>query len=155
MSNFIQTGLPDTFPVRIFETGVNAVSAGTPGGGWVSGNPASLAASASVTCIFDLGQDWHQFVAVAIGILLSGTSTGFNAVRVSSSDTSTINPARRLKDISQAGINQLNATVTTSEGAHQVNVRPVGRYLFVALTNADATNAQDANARVTIAAYPS
>lgn len=154
MASLIQTGNADTFPVKVFETDVGAVSAGTAQGGWVSGSPANLAASASVNCVFDLGQDWHQFTHVSLAIRPSGASTGLNNIQASSSDSATLNAARRLKDISQVNHNSIAGNITTAGGAQQAIVRPMGRYFIVSVTNADATNPQDASAKVTIAAYP-
>ena len=154
MSSFIESGLPDTFPIKVFETDVGAVAAGTPRGGWVSGSPANLAASASVNCIFDLGQDWHQFSSVALAIRSSGTSTGLNNIHASSSDTAALNTARRLKDVSQVSHNSIGGNITTAAGSQQAIVRPMGRYFVVSITNADSTNPQDASAKVTVACYP-
>lgn len=154
MASLIQSGIPDTFPIKIFETDVGAVAAGTANGGWVSGSPANLAASASVNCVFDLGQDWSQFTHVSVAIRSSGTSTGLNNIQASSSDTATLNASRRLKDVSQVNHNSIAGNITTAGGTQQAIVRPMGRYFIVSLTNADATNPQDASAKVTIAAYP-
>ena len=148
-----QTSVPDKFPVKIFETDVAQVSAGTPQGGWVSGTPNALAASASVTSIFDLGQDWHQFGTVTISVNPVGPSTGFSSVQATSSDTAASNAARRLNYANAANSAAIGVAINTSNGNAAFNVKPMGRYLTVLMTNADATNAMGA-AKVTIAAYP-
>jgi len=148
------TGIADHFPVKIFETNVNQVTAGTANGGWVSGTPANLVASAAVDVIFDLGQDWHQYVAVQVSVFLAGPSTGANPVYFTGSDTAAKNVNRRLVGASSASLSSIYANVTTSGSTQAVVVRPMGRYLTVTMLNADATNAMGATSKITMAAYP-
>lgn len=151
MTNPITTGIADRFPTKIFETDVAAVSAGVATGGWVSGSPANLALSASANVLFDLGQDWHQYTSVNLAISSVGPSSGLSNVQVSSSDTNAINTNRRLKDIGAVGPGAIAASITTAGGVQQLSVRPMGRYLFVSVTNADGANAQGATAKITMA----
>lgn len=142
-------------PIKVFETGVAAVTAGLAGpGGWVSGNPASLALSASVDCLFDLGLDWSQYNKVAVSVLSVAPSSGFSGVQVSSSNTTSFNNSRMLNEVDGATFGQLNAAITTSGLGVTACVKPMGRYLIVRLTNADAANAQGATAKVTVGAFP-
>lgn len=147
----IVSGVPDRFPMKIFETGVSAVSAGTAAGGWVSGNPASLAASASVTALFDLGQDWNQYSHVVIAINPSGPSSGLTVTGITGSDTSTANTRRPLRGADGAGFGAITAlSVPTAGGPLAGIVHPLGRYMHVTVANADAVNAQGATTSITI-----
>jgi len=142
-------------PIKVFETDVAAVTAGAPGrGGWVSGSPANLAASGSVICVFDLGQDWHQYPNIQVSVSSTAPSSGLSGVQLYGSDNVTLNSARRLKESLVSGFSTIFASLTTANGAQQCFIKPMGRYLHVSLTNADATNAQGATAKVTVAAYP-
>ena len=150
----IQSGLANNFPTRVWETDVSQVTEGVPGGGWVSGSPAGLAPSASVTCYFDLGQDWHQYPLVQINVAPRAPSSGLNAVNAMSGDTvGSVSDARRLAAASATGATVIYANLATSSGPQAFLVRPMGRILGVAMTNADASNAVGASAKVTLAAY--
>jgi len=149
----VVTGEANRWPLKIFETGVSAVAAGTANGGWVSGNPASLAASANVTALFDLGQDWHQYSHVLVSVLSSAPASGLTLNRITGSDTNTENLKRTLRGADGAGFGAVtNVSVPAAGGALTGIVHPMGRYVFVTVTNADATNAQGATTAITIAA---
>jgi hypothetical protein len=149
----VVTGEANRWPLKILETGVSAVTAGLAPGGWASGNPASLAASGSVTALFDLGQDWHQYSHVVISVASSGPSSGLTINRITGSDTSTENLRRPVRGADGAGFGAVSAvSVTTAAGALSGIVHPMGRYLFVTVTNADGANAQGATSGITIAA---
>lgn len=137
---------------RVMETDVGQVAAGTDNGGWVSGSPANLALSATVTTIFDLGLDWSRVTFVTISILSTGPSSGFSGIVLTGSDTAAANPARRLRSEPNANDFASVATgaVTTAAGAQAAIVRPQGRYVTVSLTNADGVNAQGAGSKVTL-----
>lgn len=123
-------------------------------GGWVSGNPASLAASATVVSLFDLGQDWSQYTRVQISISPASPSTGFSGVKINSSDNVTLDVTRALNEVDGTAFGSLNASITTASGAQVATVRPLGRFLHVSMTNADATNAMGAGAICIIGVYP-
>lgn len=138
------------------ETGVNPV---TPGGsvpGWVSGDPAGLAASAQVHAIFDLGPHWERYGLVAVTVNPTVPSSGFSAVQASGADTPSNYDARRAlaHAFQSGGQSRMFVAFTTGAGAGQVFLRPNGRFFTVNATNADATNAMGANAKFTLAAYP-
>lgn len=141
-------------PVLLMETGVNAVTALGTKPGWVSGDVASLAASASINCIFDLGPDFDQYVAVAIKVNPAGPSSGLSAVQVFGSDTAGVNANRRFKDISQPGPATINAAITVATGCSELWVRPHGRIVVVSVTNADGVNALGAGSKISLSAYP-
>lgn len=148
----VLSGTPNIFPAKVFETNVAAVVAGLAGlGGWVSGSPASLAASGSVDCIFDLGQDWHQFPTVQVAFVPVAPSTTSTALAVGS-DTAAFNGNRPLVVAASAAAGTGVAAFTTT--AQSWLVRPMGRYFVVRVANTDASNAMGAGAKVTITAYP-
>lgn len=152
MNPFLNT--VDRPTTQVFESGVNQVAAGGDIGGWVSGTIASLAASATVDVIFDLGALWRCVAQVQVMVAPAGTSTGLSNVQVVSSDTAAFNANRRLKDVAAAGPSTVNiASLTTANGVQAVLVKPAGRYLVVRATNADATNAQGAGAQIAAALY--
>lgn len=143
-------------PTIIMETGVNPV---TPGGlvpGWVSGDPAGLAASAQVNAIFDLGPHWDRYGLVAVTVNPAGPSSGFSAVQASGADTPSNYDNRRAMAYAFQGSGQsrMFATFNTVAAAGQVFLRPNGRFFTVNGTNADAANAMGAGAKFTVAAYP-
>ena len=146
----------DRAPVVVMETGLNSVepTSGTPG--WVSGNPANLAASASVTCVFNLGTDWDQYTELQVSVKCQAPSSGFTKVSVQGSDTTVLTSGvRRCRSSQDSAIGStLYESVSSAVGAIQFNVRPWGRYVFVSLTNGDAVNAAGALSAVAIAAYP-
>lgn len=146
---------PSLPPIKVFETDVAAVTAGAPGrGGWVSGSPANLAASASVDCIFDLGQDWHQYPTIQVNVNPVAPSTGLSGVQVSGADTPAFNAYRRLNAASATAFNAIYASLVSSSGPVGIVMKSTGRYITVRMSNSDATNAQGATAKVIIAAYP-
>ena len=142
---------------KVFETGVNAVQAGTRFGGWVSGDLANLAASATVNALFDLGDDWESFVFGAAVIFPSSPSTGLGSVQVFGrpDGVAGVYPSRRLKDPASTGASTNLATITTGPGPQQITFRPMGRYVVISATNSDATNAQGGSGKITLAVYTS
>ena len=140
-------------PIIVMETDVGAVTAGGITHGWVSGTPANLADGATVDVLFDLGPLWQQYTQVQLSIL-SATATSLSSIQASSSDTTTKNTLRRLRTIDSTAVGTMFATITTVQGPQQVFVRPMGRYLFVTLTNTAAGGAQGATSKVVAAAYP-
>ena len=144
-------------PVQIAETDVAPIAAGLQGGqvGWVSGSPANLAASASVDCVFDLGINWNQYPTIQVNINPVAPSTGFSGVQVSGADTPAFNASRRLNAASATSFNAIYASLVSSSGPVGIVMKPMGRYTTVRMSNSDATNAQGATAKVTVAAYPS
>lgn len=123
--------------------------------GWISGTLSSLAASASVTILFDLGPNWDVYPGVAISVAPLAPSSGLTAVKIMSSDTTTVNAARVCPAAASGVFAGLNVAITVAGGAQSITVRPMGRYLFVQATNADAINALGASSKVTMGASTS
>lgn len=142
-------------PVLVMGTGVNAVTAGGARAGWVSGTPASLAASGSVNVVFDLGPDWAQYILVQTTVRSESPSSGLDQVRFSGNDVPVLTGTRYLRDMQSSAGTVTWASVTTANAAGTFMVRPMGRYLIVAVHNADASNAQGPTTSITLAAYPS
>lgn len=141
-------------PTLVMEAGVNPV---TPGGsvpGWVSGDIASLAASGSVSVIFDLGPHWDRYGMAAVAVTPNGPSSGLNAVQVFGSDSTAYDFTKRLGHAFGTGWTATHSNLTTANGPMQSNVRPSGRYLIIQAANADAVNAQGVQATVIVSAYP-
>ena len=143
-------------PTVVMQSGVDAPI--TPGGksaGWVSGDPAGLAASGTVLVQFDLGPDWDQYRTAAVVLAPIGPSTGFSAVQAFGGVAPGAPSANfRLRDAQATALGTINASVTTTSGAQQLNVRPLGRYLTISITNADVGNAVGATSHVVCAVYP-
>lgn len=139
----------------VYETGVSAIGAGGPTGGWVSGDVASLAASATVICLFDLGPEWRKYDRLTVTVLPVAPSSGFSNVDTCFSDTTTRNSARRPPSIGISAATystNFTSSLTTAVGTVG-NVLPImGRYVHVQLTNADGVNALGATAKVIVAA---
>ena len=158
ISNPLATNTDNTLkkiPVLVMVSSVNAVTPGSTFSGWVSGSIASLAASASVDTIFDLGPSWAQYVNIAIGIKSSGPSIALGSISVYGSDTTTISPHRRLNATpDDVSIPPASSYVYTAIGGNMLKLRPFGRYVIVSVTNVDSTNAQGALSGIDLAAYP-
>jgi hypothetical protein len=133
-------------------SGQNAVAPGN-GPGWVSGDIASLALSATATLIFDLGPNWDQYNCVQVGVVPAGPSSGLTAVQAFSSDDAAFSAAAdvQLNNVWGATYGAISAAITTPQTC---SFAPMGRYFIVRATNADAANAQGATAFVRITAYP-
>ena len=141
-------------PVLVMETGLNAVAGGDVPG-WVSGSPANLAASGNFSAVFDLGPDWDQYSVLYLAILPQAPSSGLASVLATGSDTPSPNLNRRLQVVGATTVGSLfAASLLSANGAQGAFVRPMGRYVAVNGTNADASNALGAGAKVTLAAYP-
>lgn len=134
-------------------SGVAAVAAGN-GPGWVSGDIASLAASATATIVFDLGPNWDQYGVVQLAVVPAGPSSGLSNVKAFSSADAVL---------SAAADPQLNYTWGTSFGPaagaaitapQSAMFSPMDRYFIVQATNADAVNAQGAGAFMQLAMNP-
>lgn len=140
-------------PILIFESGVGAVAAGSYGGGWVSGNPASLAASSNVNVVFDLGARWDERPVLHVVATNAGPGTPM-AVTLKSSDTTTASAARALRDNVGSALRPIADSVTAVQTTGSYLVRPLGRYLIVNVANGDASNAFSAAAKVVVGAFP-
>lgn len=145
-------------PVIVLETDVSAVPAsGSTRPGWVSGTPAGLADGVTTTCVFDLGPNWDRYIRTQIAVFPQG-ATGMSAVQVSSSDTATINPARRLKEegtpTAQASLETGIYTVPSASAPRSGMFWPMGRYVHVQLTNTAGAGALGPTSKVILAAYP-
>lgn len=157
--SMVRTGVSNMesgLPTIVAETGVNPVVAFSGQPGWVSGDPAGLAASAQVNAIFDLGPHWDRYGLVAVTVNPAGPSSGFSAVQASGADTPSNYDHRRAMAYAFQGSGQARmfAAFNTASAAGQVFLRPNGRFFTVNGTNADAANAMGANAKFTLAAYP-
>lgn len=141
-------------PVMMMRAGVSQVAAGGQLAGWVSGNPASMAAAATVDCVFDLGPDWDQYGLVSIVMVSTAPAASYQGVAVSGGNTPAYDNALRMGFANSAGSGSIYVTnVTTTGGGNNVMVRPHGRYVIVKMTN-DAANPQGAGASVSLIAYP-
>ena len=142
-------------PVLVMETGVAQVAGGAAAG-WVSGNPASLAASASVTCVFDLGPDWDQYVVLNVVFSPVIPSSGASGLQLYGSDTTTQNGARKLASPASGNFatGWYTASAPSSSGSTTAVVRPQGRYVHALMTNADVSNAMGPSTKISLFAYP-
>jgi hypothetical protein len=144
--------------VMLMETDVLAVAPGGSMPGWVAGTPAGLAALGVVNCMFDLGPNWRDYPILQVVISPVGPSSGFNPVVMSSRDdaVAAANVHRRLGQIAANVVsgNVISAALTTASGSAGFMVRPMGRFLVITLTNADALSALGVTAKVTVVGYP-
>ena len=133
-------------------SGQNAIAPGN-GPGWISGDIAGLALSATATATFDLGPNWDQYNCVQVGVVPAGPSSGLSAVQAFSSDDATFNAATdvQLNNVWGATYAAISAAITTPQTC---SFAPMGRYFIVRATNADGVNAQGAGAFVRLTAYP-
>jgi hypothetical protein len=133
-------------------SGQNAIAVGN-GPGWVSGDIASLALSATATVIFDLGPNWDQYNCVQVGVVPAAPSSGLSAVQAFSSDDAVFSATSdvQLNNVWGATYGALSAAITTPQTCI---FAPMGRYFIVRATNADGVNAQGATAFIRITAYP-
>lgn len=143
---------PEAVPIRLFSAGANAVS-GSGEAGWVDGHIASLAASGVATVRFDLGEDWILFPFIRLFVSWVGPSSGTSNLQVYSGDTLGA-LTRRIGFIDTDSISTTFVTLSSASGPQTLDLRPMGRYLTITATNADATNAVGASARVDLAQYP-
>lgn len=134
-------------------SGQGAIAPGGSQFGWVSGDIASLALSATATAIFDLGPNWDQYNCVQVGVVPAGPSSGLSAVQAFSSDDAAFTAATdvQLNNVWGATFGAISAAVTTPQTC---SFAPMGRYFIVRATNADAVNAQGAGAFLRVTAYP-
>lgn len=141
--------------VLVMETGVNPVIAGGDRAGWISGDPANLALSATVNCLFDLGPDWQHFPLVQAAINPTPPSTGLGSITLVSSDSAaSFTAKRRLGYANAVASGTIFLSLPSASATNTFMVRPMGRYLQVNLTNADAAAAQGALTAVVLTAYP-
>jgi hypothetical protein len=145
--------MPGQNPVKVFETGVRQVAAGSQFGGWVSGTISNLAASASFTSVFDLGSDWDQYNFVQLLIAVDGPSTGLINVTAESSDTPTRDPRRRLAPGFSGSPTGLFSTFSSGD-YRTAWFRPAGRYFITNGSNGDASNATGGSSKFVVSAHP-
>lgn len=134
-------------------SGQNAIAPGGSQFGWVSGDIASLALSATATLVFDLGPNWDQYNVVQVGVVPAAPSSGLSAVKAYSSDDAVFSATTDvlLNNVWGATYAGISAAITTPQTC---SFAPMGRYFIVQATNADAVNAQGATAFVRVTAYP-
>lgn len=142
-------------PIITAETDVNQITGGGDIHGWVSGTPASLAASGTAVVVFDLGPNWMFYGLVQVLITPVAPSSGFNPVQIMCTPNGATNFNRRLGFAYSTGGAVVFGNFTSASGQVCVVVRPMDRYLVINIPNADAVNAVGATAKVAIAAYPS
>lgn len=147
--------MPTTkLPTFLAETDKNQISAGGSTPGWVGGTTANLAASSQVNIVFDLGQDWDQYSVIAANAFSQAPSvSGLTVLWRSSDTTSLVGVTRALRDMANTTMRPISDTFTTAQAVGSYFLKPMGRYLIAQVTNADATNAQGAGSKVTIAAF--
>lgn len=141
-------------PVLNMRTTDTAVTAGGDIPGWVSGTIASLAASATVTIVFDLGPYWDQYNSVQMAVNPVGPSSGLTAVQCFSSRTTTPSAVERLNMGQAVNFNTSSATATVAAGVQSGMFRASARYFCVQATNNDGTNALGASSSVAISVWP-
>ncbi|AKA60337.1 hypothetical protein P26218_34 [Rhodoferax phage P26218] len=134
-------------------SGQNAIAGGGTQFGWISGDIAGLALSATAIAIFDLGPNWDQYNVVQVGVVPAGPSSGLSAVQVFSSDDAAFNATTdvQLNNTWATTFGAISAAITTPQTS---GFSPMGRYLIVRATNADGINAQGAGAFIRVTAYP-
>jgi hypothetical protein len=133
--------------IKVLETDV--------GDSRVTGTIANLAAASAVNVLFDLGQDWEKFPLATLVVSPIGPSTGLSNVQVSfrPDAVATFNISRRSNFAYAPGATAVFISPPTASGPTSFTVRVLGRYLVLAATNADATNAMGATARVCVALH--
>lgn len=141
-------------PVLLMETGVGQVAAGY-GPGWVSGDPASLAANSSVLLVFDLGEEWTQYGELQILGSQVGPSSSVTYMLRGSNSAAPVGVTRALRDLQSTGVTPVSAAISSGQAVGVFRVRPVGRYLIVQFINNDAAAATSPTAKVVLTAYPS
>lgn len=141
-------------PQLSMAAGVNPVAAGAGPAGWVSGNPAGLAAGAAADVIFDLGADWDQYGVFCLTMSSKGPAAQFASVQISSGPVAAYDDASRVNYANSAGLNAAYITsLLTANGAMEASFRARGRYVCVRMAN-EASNAQGAGAVCKLTAYP-
>lgn len=144
-----------SLPIKVFESGATAVPAGTPNGGWVSGNPAGMVDGATLDVVFDLGSRWDEYSAGQVTFASAAAGGSFSAIQVYASDTAVANTARRLRSTSDpAVLSSISGTAPTGN-AVSVHTRPMGRFIVVRVTNTATFGAQLASAKIVVAVYES
>lgn len=136
------------------ESGINPVVAGGRVAGWVSGDPAGLAASATLQVSFDLGPEWDQYVLCALNVFVQGPSSGLAGILLRPSDSLVAVIARASRDAFSTNASPLAAALSAASAVAEYGLRPKGRYVLLSMTNADAVNACGATSKVTLTAYP-
>lgn len=134
-------------------SGQSAVAGGGTQFGWVSGDIASLVALAVATLVFDLGPNWDQYPVIQVGVMPAAPSSGLSAFQVYSSDDAVFSATADLplNNVWATTLGSISAAVATPQTG---SFSPMGRYVIVRATNADAVNAQGAGAFVRVCAYP-
>lgn len=141
--------------VQVAETDVAAVTAGGSEFGWVSGSPANLAVNVQAIVIFDLGPLWFRYTVVALSIRPSTVAAdSLKNIFILGNDTPAASGGAALRDVCATSAIRFFASCGNSTEINPI-VRPMGRYVLIGITNGDPLNAQLANAKITLAAYPS
>lgn len=141
-----QTMLP--VPVQVLQT--------DNGDSRVTGTIANLAASAVVTIYFDLGVDWMYYNSIGVTLLPTTPSTGISNVQLFGTDVNgSFITARRLGSLAatSASATIFIGSMTSASGSQTIYTKPIGRYVVLSVTNADATNALGSSSKVYLTAY--
>lgn len=141
------------FPNRTYRTGQNAVAANSSQDGWVSGDPASLAASGTVTALFDLGPNWDNVGLIQVGVTPVAPSSGVTVTVKSSSDTTIDATDQILNHANGAAIGGAAAVSVTAAAPGSGWFRPMARFLAVVVVNADGVNALGATSFIAVTTY--
>jgi hypothetical protein len=143
------------FPTKHFRTDKNAVVAGVVDseGGWVSGSPASLAASGIVVCVFDLGENYRQYPFLVLYMMPVGLSTGLICEAVGSDDTTYATADFRLPIVGALATGTAYFTTLTANGQVSAILKTSHRYCLVRVTNTDAVNAVGATSSIGISLH--
>lgn len=146
--------MPGINPVKIFESDVNQVAAGSKRGGWVSGSPANLAAVTGLNVIFDLGDDWDQYPIVCVYASNTGPGTPMQILLRTSDNPLTFTVARALRDLQDTARRPIADLVSSANVVGVYHVYNCGRYLLVQVSNQDAVNPLSATAKVVVSMQP-
>lgn len=120
--------------------------------GWVTGDISGLAASTSVDVWFDLGKNWDKYDLVQVANSDISGSSGISISYVRSSDNLTADAADySLGPAASTGWSSMSSA--SAANARSGFVRPMARYMYIRVANADAVNPVGAGAWMAITAY--
>lgn len=134
----------------ILRTRLGSMTDGPYTAGTVVGTPALTAS----TVAFDLGPYWDCYTHVQIMIGTPAGPTGIQELRVSGSDSATMDWTRVLVSTGQSGMSPAGGQLTAPFGTAMI-VRPAGRFIVLWWMNRDTTAPVPNGATVEFAAYTS
>jgi hypothetical protein len=140
-------------PSIVLYAGRDQVTGGGTSPGWISGDVAGLAAGQTTTVIFDLGPNWADYVRGTVMLYLSGPTVASGASAIwNGNDLSAPN---RERAIAFNGTTSSFVTTITPPNWGGFTFVIHGRYVFITVTNADATLAYSATSYVRVTAHNS